>query len=46
MTRNAEHGEPEREAIHQGKEKLYGDDSIDEAGEDAAREDSVFFYQL
>ena len=35
--------EEEREAVDEGQEGLDGDDGVDEAGEEFAREDGVLF---
>lgn len=46
MAGDAEGGEEEGEAIDCGEEDLGGDDAVDEAGEEFAREDGVLFDEL
>ena len=46
MARNTEQRKPERKVVNEGEAYLNADDSVNEASEDAASEDSVFFDQL
>lgn len=43
MARYAKRGEREGKAIDEREERVQGYDAVDEAREDAAREDGVFF---
>jgi hypothetical protein len=43
---NAQQSQHLGEAIEKYEEDLCGDDAIDEAGEEALRDDGVFFYEL
>jgi len=46
MARNPQSGQTEREAVHEEEEEVQRDDGVDEAGEQAARGDGVFFDEL
>ncbi len=46
MAGYAEEGEEDGEAVDEGEENLNGDDGVDEAGEEFAREDGVLFDQF
>ena len=44
MAPDTERRKPEWETVYNGEQKLQGDCSVDKASENAACEDSVFFY--